>query len=226
MSSAGWLSPTDPWDRHSRPLAQRALRDARATGWWLKKSAGRAKAWGVITCGDPALPSRERCSASVLSTSGPADGSATAKAIDAIVRQCPHQRRPSDDAIAKAGKCLELAEKCLVVVDALLVADGHRDLLEDYLNQSIEESDRADRLLALALEEELEVDRAEEEAATAAAALGVVGSDRGQLLDKTRALVSEASSLVEGHQDREARILRARCTEVRDRATQLHRLLV
>ena len=108
MPKPGWKGPGERWDRHSRPRARAALDSAREAGWWLKKSSvlpcynegahvlkkssGSAKVWGVITCGDPSLPPSERCSASVMSTSGPPDGSETAQVIQDLLRTCTHDR--------------------------------------------------------------------------------------------------------------------------------------
>ena len=90
MSKAGWTSPSEPWDRHPRPMARTALQAARKAGWWLNKSNAGAKVWGMITCGDPDLPGDERCRTIVHSTSGSSDGSETAEFIDNVVRKCPH----------------------------------------------------------------------------------------------------------------------------------------
>ena len=90
MAKAGWTSPEEPWPNHSRPRARAALQAARKAGWWLKKSDGKAKGWGVITCGNPDLPPDQRCTTSVMSTSGSADGSETAEVINDLVRKCTH----------------------------------------------------------------------------------------------------------------------------------------
>lgn len=73
--------------RHGRPLARAALSEAAAAGWHLRKSDGHP--FGVIRC--PAIGQPGACRVLVHSTSGPADGSETAKAIRKALRSCPHQ---------------------------------------------------------------------------------------------------------------------------------------
>jgi hypothetical protein len=84
---AEYLDPKERWPTHSRPEARAALREAAAAGWHLRKSAGHI--FGTIKC--PAIGQSGACTMPVYSTSGPADGSETAKAIRKVLRNCPHQ---------------------------------------------------------------------------------------------------------------------------------------
>lgn len=123
MEKAGWKSPGAQWPEHSRPEAQKALQRARRAGWWLKKSSAGAKVWGAITCSDPNLPADQRCSTIVMSTSGSADGSETARALDGFVRKCQHIRElvPADTMVQAQG-LVASAAKCLDAARALIAA--------------------------------------------------------------------------------------------------------
>ena len=224
MSKAGWKGPDEPWDQHSRPRARTAVNDARRAGWWLKKSSASAKVWGVLTCGDPDLPPSERCSTSILSTSGSRDGSETAEYINNFVSSCTHDRIPTGevDALAAAEKLVAAASRCLDAAHSLNDARAHRDLVEDYLAQSEAAAENADRLLDRALAEERLAEGAEAAASDAASvagastSLGPIG-----LAERARGQAGEAQGLVEGDVSRRARILRAHCADIRNRVRLL-----
>lgn len=228
MSKPGWKSPSEQWDQHSRPRARAALAAARSAGWWLKKSSASAKPWGVITCGDPALPLAERCCTSVLSTSGSSDGSETAEYINKFVRSCAHERTSTAeiDALADAENLVASASGCLDAARSLIDAKAHRNLVEDYLEQVEFTADEADDRLAKALAEEEMADGAEDAASESARAAGTstsVGSTG--LAERASGQAVEAKGLVSGDSSREARLLKDRCDDIRNTARALLAML-
>lgn len=224
MAKASWISPEEKWPNHSRPQARAALQTARKAGWWLKKAEGKAKSWGVITCGDPDLPSEQRCRTSVLSTSGSGDGSETAAVINDLVRKCTHQRASTAvvEALEEAQALLSQAKKCLEAARRLIEEKAHRDLVEDFLQQSETAAAQADELLASAVAEEELANQALEAAETAAEA-GGAGSGLGPagLAQRARDNAAAAKELVSGDTGRDARILRNQCEDVRNQAREL-----
>lgn len=220
----GWIGPSERWPNHSRPRAREALGRARAAGWWLKKSAGQGKPWGIITCADPSTVGKtERCSHMVLSTSGSADGSETAETIFDAMRKCVHAHgAAAHDLIAEAEGLLRSATRCLDAAEHLLTAEGHRELLEDFLTRSVEAADEAEELLIRAVEEEAAAEASADAAAEAASEAGLASSigarDLAQQADRRAA---EASGLLVDATEREARILRDRCRAVKQRARAL-----
>jgi hypothetical protein len=224
MPKAGWKGPDERWEQHSRPRARAALYDARSQGWCLKKSTGRAKVWGIITCGDPALPLEERCSTNILSTSGSADGSETAEYINGFVGKCTHQRTPTAvaDALSDADALLAAAGRCLDAAQALIDAQGHRDLVEDYLAQSDAAATEADDLIEAALAED-ELAKAADLAASAAAADAGTSVTLGPTLlaEHARDRAGDARALLDEDSSREARILKDRCQDIRNQARRL-----
>lgn len=224
MSKSGWKGPDEAWEQHSRPRARAALNDARRAGCWLKKSSGSAKAWGVITCGDPDLPASERCSTSVLSTSGSPDGSETAQYINDFVRSCPHDRTPVGDvdALAAAEELVAAASHCLSAARALIDGRAHRDLVEDYLAQSEAAAEEADDLLLHALAEDQLAEVAAATAAAAASAAGTTTSLGPTLLaQRAHDQAGEAKGLVASDTGRQARLLKGRCDDIRTNARAL-----
>lgn len=225
MPGGEWLSPDDRWDSHSRALAEKALARARKERWWLKKASGHAHIFGVLTCGDPALPGTERCTVSVSSTSGRPDGSSTAKVIEAALRKCVHEHADTSgaaDALAVATALVTSARHCVSAAEHLLASEGHRELVEDYLRQAEAAADEADLLFQDALEAELTADRS---AAAATGAMQMAEYDGPQdpraLATRAGDLASEADAMVRGDSDRAARTLRADCDDVRQRARTL-----
>jgi hypothetical protein len=224
MSAQGWTSPSEAWPRHERPLAQKALSEARLAGWWLKKASARSKVWGVITCGQPTLPGEERCSVSVMCTSGRPDGSSSKKAIDGAVSRCPHDRGSArqEDLLSKAETLVMSAEFCVKAAEALMSAASHRDLLDDYLGQSDTDVAAADALIERALEEERLADEAEQEAGDAAGAAGVPSNlATSNMVEQASHRAGRALKLVENETSRRARVIKARCTEVKARVILL-----
>lgn len=224
MPKAGWKGPDERWDQHSRPRARTALNEARKQGWWLKKSTGRAKVWGIITCGDPELPPEERCSTNVLSTSGSEDGSETAEYINGFVRKCTHDRKPTTvaDAFADAEALLASAIRSLDAARALVDAEAHRDLVEDYLAQSDAAAKEADDLIEAALAED-ELAKAADLAASEAAVDAGTSVTLGPVLlaEHARDRAGDARMLVAEDSSREARILKDRCNDIRNQARTL-----
>jgi len=224
MPKAGWTGPAERWEQHSRPRARAALNDARKRGWWLKKSTGRAKVWGIITCGDPELPLEMRCSTNILSTSGSDDGSETAEYINRFVGKCTHDRTPTAvaDAFADAEALLAAAGHCLDAARALIDAQGHRDLVEDYLAQSDAAAKEADDLIEAALAED-ELGKAADLAASEAAADAGTSVSLGPTLlaEHARDRAGDARALVAEDSSREARILKGRCDDIRNQARSL-----
>jgi hypothetical protein len=191
---------------------------------WLKKATGGAKVWGIITCGDPDLPGDERCSTNVLSTSGSADGSETAEYINSFVGKCTHDRRPmaSVDALIDAQKLVAVAGKCLEAARSLIDAQAHRDLVEDYLEQSEAAAKEADELLASAVAEEERAAAAQAAASDAASAAGTALSlGSAGLAERARDQAGAAKELVADDSSREARMLKDKCDDIRNNARTL-----
>ncbi|MCC5952047.1 MAG: hypothetical protein JJU45_08115 [Acidimicrobiia bacterium] len=116
---AEYLGPDEPWPKHSRPEAREALDEASDAGWSFRKSAGHA--FGRITC--PAKGSPDACIVVVFSTSGPADGSETAKAIRRGLRKCRHAPKSE---LADAADEERLSDATIIrrVEQLLRVANG------------------------------------------------------------------------------------------------------
>lgn len=223
MSQAKWSGPDEAWPTHPRPLANRALKRARRAGWFLRKSSGKAHVWGLITCGDPGLAPEQRCTTSVMSTAGPADGSATARVIEDLVGKCPHKRAdPAPDLREQARELAESAAKCLQAAQSLFEAGQHRDLVEDYLRQALDDATEADQLVERAVREESAANEADAAAEAAASDTGLtVNSGTRNLAIAARTRAAKAKQLVSGDSDREARKLRSRCDEIRHQAQRL-----
>lgn len=117
-----YLPPAERWPRHPRPMAAAAIEEARAAGWWFKPASGHA--FGRLRCKQQG----EGCVVPVYSTSGPADGSDTARVILSAVRKCPHAGDTTDlgfpdPAVAARGQLAEL-DRILGAAEALLVAES------------------------------------------------------------------------------------------------------
>ncbi|MQA86032.1 MAG: hypothetical protein GEV03_15740 [Streptosporangiales bacterium] len=124
--------------------------------------------------------------------------------------------------LAEAQALVESAANCLAAAESLQEADGHRQLVEDFLNQTLEDADEADQLMERALEEELAAGKAEAAAGQAAAGAGVsVTLGAEQLAVRADSQATEAKQLITGEKDREARMLRSRCDDIRWQAQLL-----
>jgi hypothetical protein len=159
----------------------------------------------------------------ILSTSGSADGSQTAKVIDAAVRKCTHDRESQGrDLIGEATALLATADKCLEAAEHLRASSGHRELLDDFINQSIESSAEAESMLDRALAEELAAEK-EVAAATSAATNAGVSIDLGVegLARQAEGDAGSAKRLLRDDDSRGARLLKGRCAAVRAAALQL-----
>ena len=208
MAKVGWTDPNKPWAQHSRPLARVALNDARKAGWWLKKASGSAKVWGIITCGDPTLPGSERCSTSILSTSGSPDGSETAEYINKAVSSCTHDRAPTSevDALANAQRLVAAASRCLDAAHAQSEAAATE--ADDVLDQALAQEDLA---------------AAAEVVASDAAVVAGTSTSIGPagLAERARDQASEAKGLVADDTSRAARMLKDQCDDIRNTARTL-----
>lgn len=87
-----FLDSSQEWPSHSRPLAREALRQARKAGWLFRPNEGHT--FGTLKCSN----TDGACRLAIYSTSGPADGSMTAKSIKQVLRRCSHQRHDEIDA--------------------------------------------------------------------------------------------------------------------------------
>lgn len=121
-----YLPPSATWPEHPRPLAREALNEARRAGWWLKQGSHD---FGVLLCGEPG--SEERCKIPVFSTSGPADGSETAKNIRRGLKKCPHYADvPVDVNVnvnVNVNEALRNTEQLLRSIVDLRRADAHEN---------------------------------------------------------------------------------------------------
>lgn len=235
MSQAGWLGPQDVWPAHSRPLAQRALKKLRADGWCLKKAKGGAKVWGTVTCADPTLYGPEiRCTTFVSSTSGPADGSATAKALETLHQKCTHDHpvlgvttarsaNPGDsDALDEAAALIERAEHAVTAAERLRLHGSHQQLMEDFFARAESDVAEAERLLESAVDHEksaaVELGAAQEAARVtgASVSLGVDG-----LAGRAEVQIEQAEVILLRQPAPSARELRRRCEAVLERVREL-----
>lgn len=121
------MSWWERWPPHPRPLARLALAKAKAAGWVFKPSGGSGHIFGSLRCREPqGLDPAEVCKVPVYSTSGPADGSTTARVIENAIRQCPHASigrllRPQD-ALGPTAARLSMVGHLLVAAEALIEA--------------------------------------------------------------------------------------------------------
>jgi hypothetical protein len=120
-----YIGKEKDWPRHSRAEARGALAEARAQGWVFKSGSGHS--FGRLRCHRPEDPRvDDACKVPIYSTSGSADGSATAEVIRAALRKCPHRLgallvdRPSTPALEEAR--LVRVERLLAAALGLCVA--------------------------------------------------------------------------------------------------------
>ncbi|HEY9564414.1 MAG TPA: hypothetical protein VIR30_11650, partial [Nocardioides sp.] len=113
-----YLDPTEPWPGHGRPEARAALKDAAKAGWHFRPSSGHI--FGTLKCS--AIGQAGACTLPVFSTSGPADGSATAKKIRSMLRKCPHKTGADDEPVEEQS--LSDAEITQSVVALVTAVDG------------------------------------------------------------------------------------------------------
>lgn len=89
---ARWLSPRQSWPKHPDAAPRKALREARAQGWWFKPSPG-GHLFGMLTCLEPTgerrAGSEDWCFLRVLTTARPGP-ERTAHIIREHVRECAH----------------------------------------------------------------------------------------------------------------------------------------
>lgn len=134
---------------HPRPQAQQALKRARKAGFYLRPSKDHT--FGFLGCGckDSSVP---ECRESVLKTSGPKDGSVTARYIDDLVRKCPHDRNvvavdDAADALDEIDEILYRLPRFLDACDALLEAAERLAAAEASMDEAIGGSPNADELM-------------------------------------------------------------------------------
>jgi len=203
-----YLGPTEAWSRHPRPQARAALEEARDAGWWFEHSE-RGHAFGRLRCMPPERdPDGTACKVMVLSTSGAADGSDTARVIRDAVRKCPHDltppvQPPTPEAAARraSGKLAQtaaLVEAAERLVTAHNSAEEAGALLEDALRQ-LDQGWATDEL-------ERRIDELEHEAETEgyraqAAAIRAGAADPWPPKDGARELVNLARDVLDETQE-------------------------
>ncbi len=178
------LSPADAWPRHQRPQAAAALEEARLAGWWFRPSDGHI--FGRLRCRPPApggMTDDDACKVPIFSTSGPADGSETARVIREAVRKCSHSRtqaspRSRDSAALLAGGRLDELSRLAVAATALLYAADatqQADIALDDAVQALEEHSRTEEAEALERHSDEMRRRAASESSRALAAATSIG---------------------------------------------------
>lgn len=151
---APWLGPEDSWPRHGRPLARVAIAEAKRLGWSLRPGGH----FGRLRC-----PARV-CAVSLFSSSGPEDGSETARAVYRVLHPCPHGVPPSGE-VTDAPAAESDARRRLAQLTRIA------DAADALATQALEDL-RARRLLERALLEDSDAhldDAAEHEARASAA---------------------------------------------------------
>jgi hypothetical protein len=111
----------------------------------------------------------QECRRNVLSTSGSADGSATAQKIDDLVRKCPHRTfvpAPAADDPEAIDCALDEAERFVAAAGLLLSRDQALLRAEGILDQGADDEDEA---MDAALEEEWQARKDEQQALVAVA---------------------------------------------------------
>jgi hypothetical protein len=180
--TSGYLAPTDSWPRHPRPAARVALSEARAKGWWLEPVAGHA--FGRLRCAPPGGDSpSDACVMLVWSTSGPRDGSDTARHILDGLRKCTHDQSTGpplgpEDYADRAEVALDRVDAFLDAADnfhAMRLADEEAD---EAISAAIDHLDQFgdagfERMDQWAAEADIEASRQRARALAAAARAGV-----------------------------------------------------
>ena len=149
QAKSSWLGPGDHWPAHPRPQAQQALKRARKAGFHLRPSKDHT--FGFLGCGCKDDPVQE-CRESVLKTSGPKDGSVTARYIDDLVRKCPHDRVAqeadhSEDPLDEINGILYRLPRFLDACDSLLKAAASFDAAQASIDEAIAGSQDEDDLV-------------------------------------------------------------------------------
>lgn len=125
-----YLGPEETWPPHPRPEARAALAKAREAGWWFKPATGHT--FGRLRCRRPAEddPNSPSHKVPIFSSSGTADGSATARKILDALRACDHHAAAGGEPAAiglgvDPGMALwQVNDKLRVVVGLLVAAEG------------------------------------------------------------------------------------------------------
>lgn len=198
-----WLGPNEKWPEHSRPLARDAVARAKRSGWWLRPAS---HAFGRLRCAHPEdLPSGA-CAVTILSTSGPADGSATAREILKVLDACPHRTSErgapdAEDAARQARQLLAQLQRIASAADRLLAWSVERKRADTAFAEALQ-FDRDDRLVHAA-----EHDEAAAAAASSAFEDAVAGRvsdpwppERGaaELVERLAEGLERAEALLEG----------------------------
>lgn len=177
-------------------MAREALRDAARAGWSFRK--GSDHSFGRLACCAVGQPGA--CKTVVYSTSGPADGSATAREIRRALRSCPHQ-------LDQEGPGLELPtmtndEELEARIERLTeAADGlsRRADAGEAAERAIERDDEEDFD-----EQERRFTDADNDALVAATGLGLPIEPWPPLVSRAE-LLGEATALMEAVSDPQAR---------------------
>lgn len=154
-----YLSPSDKWPAHPRPMARAALEEARSAGWWFEPSDGHS--FGRLRCAPPSQASGdESCKVPIWSTSGAADGSDTARVIEDALRKCPHEHAPPSATDPEAAARLAAgaqahAARLIEAAAELLNKQRAIDQAEAILEAAVE-SDDADETEAIETASDLE----------------------------------------------------------------------
>lgn len=194
-----FLAPRDKWPRHPRPLARAALEEARASGWWFRPSEGHN--FGRLRCIPPEQdPGHVACAVPIFSTSGPADGSETARAIRDAVRKCGHHRDDLARVLRDPESAARLAAGALAVVARLIDAatallNNERALAEagDIIDAALERMDDDGKIVeAETAASELERLAAIEDARARASAFQAGGGDPWPPVEGAQELVGLA----------------------------------
>jgi hypothetical protein len=203
-----YLAPIEAWPRHPRPQARAALEEARDAGWWFEHST-KGHAFGRLRCKPPDLdPDRDGCTMMVLSTSGSADGSDTARFVRDAIRKCPHDlsapaqaltppaaARRGSGRLAQVAALVEAAER---LITAHSTAEEAGVMLEDALRELDHglATDELERRIG-----ELERKAEDEGYRARAAALRAEAADPWPPKEGARELVGLARNILDETQD-------------------------
>lgn len=138
-------------------------------GWWFRPSSGHA--FGRLRCMPPDQdPDNAACKIPVWSSSGPADGSETARAIRDAVRKCPHEHPSSvvgaepEHAARMAGGRLSALSRLISAARDLVDEATDRQKAAETMRGALTALEQGDLDTAVALEKESE--RLEDQAAS------------------------------------------------------------
>jgi hypothetical protein len=226
-----WLGPDEPWPKHPRPEAEKALAEARGRGWWIKETRGHT--FATIVCHSPSdgtrLDERNICRFHVYSTSG--DSGQTAKNIRRAVTGCRHGTDEPDLTAASPARRLDQAlvlvdraSELLAAAETLARDPARRSQVDELLVEADRRIDQAHGLLY----EAIELDR-EREASYDAAQRTLDQYDLAASPDPIDELVTSADDVLGTAQQllrgtgqlAGARTARRRLVELREKAKRV-----